>query len=62
MRPTEPGWYWYWASPMSTPEIVRVYGIPDGTLCFGGGLPLSWLCVDGCVFLGPLVPPERPKA
>lgn len=68
MRPTEPGWYWYFydLAIEGTPsvEVIKVYQESDGRLfvCYSGTECDDLLSDLPGTFLGPLVPPERPKA
>ena len=74
MRPTEPGWHWYWRNG-GPPEAVHVvfdmqfrldeHDIPTCmrglVLKRAGSDYYEWLDDVPGQFVGPLVPPERPK-
>jgi len=63
MRPTEPGWYWYW-DDSGVPQVFDLHwgrelrGDPEADLYDDCRQPLS---IYRGQFAGPLVPPERPK-
>ena len=64
MRPAEPGFYWHWWPGPDEPQVVellKMHGKDALQVAWCGSEDGEDVSEWSGQFLGPLVPPERPK-